>query len=70
METLGLWRDWDSLEKLITKSDVEYFYDIIKNNSDEMKKYVDILVKYKVLPVNLFEFYYKKLKKVNTVTVL
>ena len=62
----GLWRDWNSLEKLISKSDVEYFYDIIKNNCDEMKKYVDILVKYKVLPVNLFESYYKKLKSENS----
>lgn len=62
----GFWRDWNSLEKLITKSDVEYFYDIIKNNSDEMKKYVDILVKYKVLPVNLFESYYQKLNSGNS----
>ena len=59
----GLWRDWETLAKFITKSDVEYFYDIIKDDPNEMKKYNDVLVKYKVLPLNLFELHYKNLEK-------
>jgi len=51
-------RDWSILDNLLTKTDVLYFYDTVKDDPEEMKKYIDIFVRYKVLPRNLFEPYY------------